>query len=317
MEIIKVVREYKPDLLLAVGGGSVLDATKFISAAASLDPSVDAWDIISKGAFPEKAIPVGSIITLPATGSEWNNTFVISREDRKEKNYGGAQITYPKFSIIDPRYTMTLPQRQIRNGLFDAMIHCTDQVITGDKCPMADNFFFSVMKELVDISTGLLQPDASLELHERLIVASEFAQNQIFAYGKTPYWEVHLTAQPLTPMYGIDHAATLAIVAPVLYERLKESRKETMAEAAEYVFGVHEGTVDQKADKFIEGIRNFAIKLGMPLKVSDFPNASKIQEGDVKFLVERALELGRGQQYGYNNELNAKVVEEILSKVVQ
>lgn len=212
---------------------------------------------------------------------------------------------------------MTLPARQLRNGLFDAMIHCTDQVISGEVSPMSDNFFFAIMKELVTISNDLMKPNSSLELHERLIVAASFAQNHLFAYGKAPYWEVHLTAQPLTPVYGIDHAATLSIVAPALYERLKESRKVTMAAAAEAVWRIHEGTVDEKADKFIECIRNFASKLGLPLKVSEFEHASKIHDGDVKIVTQKVMELVRSDKFGYNNEITEKVVEEILTKVIQ
>lgn len=315
LEIIKIVREYKPDLILAVGGGSVIDATKFIAAAACLDEFVVPWDIISKGAYAKTAVPFGTVLTIPATGSEWNNGYAIQRDDIQEKNNSGSQLVYPQFSLIDPRYTMTLPARQLRNGLFDAMMHCTDQVITSESAPMSDNFYYSIMRELVDISDGLMKPNSSLELHERLITAASFAQNHIFTYAKRPNWECHLVAQPLTPMYGIDHAATLSIVAPVLYEKVKKGRIQTMARAAERVFDVRSGTDEEKADKFVESLRNWAVKLGMPLKVSDCEYATKINPGDVQILTQKVKDLTHSFPYRFNDELTETVVEEIFNEV--
>ncbi|EAY09077.1 hypothetical protein TVAG_180510 [Trichomonas vaginalis G3] len=184
IEIMKVAKEFKPDLLLAVGGGSVLDGTKFISLAMHLDDSVDPWDIYIKNVRPATTTPVGAIMTIPATGSEWNAGAVVSRRSTQEKH--GGLLAYPYFSLLDPLYTMTLPIRQLRNGLYDAMAHCMDQVLTPDVVPMQDNFFYSVMRELVDISEPLLSKDHStLEIHERLICACSFALNFMFSLGKT------------------------------------------------------------------------------------------------------------------------------------
>ena len=124
IEIVKVAKEFQPNLLLAVGGGSIVDCTKFNSLAMNLDESIDPWDIATNGVRPEKKTPLGCIMTIPATGSEWNPGAVVSRRSTHEK------LAYPSLSLLDPLYTMTVPIRQYRNGRFDAMAHCIDQVLT-------------------------------------------------------------------------------------------------------------------------------------------------------------------------------------------
>jgi alcohol dehydrogenase YqhD (iron-dependent ADH family) len=156
-EIVAVVKAAKPDLLLAVGGGSVLDGTKFISSAAKLDDGVDAWDaIMIKHDFPATKVDVGSVLTLPATGSEWNSGFVISRRAIKMKLGSGCNLSFPVFSLLDPNYTLTLPARQLRNGVYDAITHCIDQYLTGQEVPIMDGYWITTFKELVDIGPEVI-----------------------------------------------------------------------------------------------------------------------------------------------------------------
>ena len=315
VEILKVVREWKPDLLLAVGGGSIIDGTKFIHAAQGLPESQDPWDLVTKPCDPHPTCALGVVLTLPATGSEWNNGFVLSRRSTHEKLSGTYNINYPLFSLIDPRYTMTLPVRQLRNGLYDSMCHCIDQVITPQVVPMQDNFFYSVMRELVEI-TPVLEEGSSLELHARLLQAASFALNYIFTLGKTSCWGIHMISHQLTAKYGIDHGATLAIDTPFFLEALFETRKETMAHAAEQVFDVREGSVDEKARAFISHIRAWIKKIGQPTKVSEWPGA-KIESGDVDEVVKMVMTSMGNHPFGYGGEVTEEVVRKVLTQAIQ
>ena len=315
IEILKVARELKPDILLAVGGGSIIDGTKFIHAALGMPEDVDPWELTYQKPNPQTTVKLGTVLTIPATGSEWNCGAVISRRAIKEKRSLKYQINYPWFSLLDPRYTMTLPTRQLRNGLFDAMCHCIDQVITPNVVPMMDNFFYSVMRELVDISEELLKPDSSLELHARLIQAASFALNYIFALGKQTCWGIHMIGHQLTAYYGIDHGATLAIVAPHLLKTFIKERTFTMARAAERVFDIREGNDDEKAKAFIEKISEWIVKIGQPTKVSEWSGA-EIKPGDVEKVTKMVMDSMSNKPFGYHGCVTEQIVKAILEKSI-
>ncbi|OHT13044.1 alcohol dehydrogenase, iron-containing family protein [Tritrichomonas foetus] len=317
IEIVASVKEFQPDLLLAIGGGSVIDGTKFISCAAKLDASADPWDVILiKKSFTGPTIPFGTVLTIPATGSEWNNGFVVSRRSMNWKSGCGFKQTYPVFSLLDPAYTMTLPVRQLRNGVFDAFCHCTDTVLTPQAPSMFDNFIFSVMKELVEIGPSVIKPDSSLELHERLIVAASFALNQIFSLGETGCYGVHKIGHMLTAKYGIDHGVTLAMVMPDLLKSQFEARKEKYAAAAEFVFNVRTGTVEEKAEALITNIEKFISDLEIPQKVGQWPGV-KIGENDVEEVTKMVMQQSAiGGTFGYMGSFDEETTREILKKVI-
>lgn len=319
MEIVEVVREFQPDLILSVGGGSVLDGTKFIGMAAKQPKGTDCWESICvKFNALNESFPVGSVMTLPATGSEWNYSFVISRRSIGWKvgvsRYSSA---YPIFSLLDPKYTMTLPVRQLRNGIFDAFCHCVDSFLTPYETPMFDNFWMSVCKELVDISLPLLQPNSSIDLHGRLIMAASFACNFIFGLGQPQCWAIHMIGHILTAQYGIDHGSSLAMVMPNFLETQFEARKVKYAKMAEFVFGVKSGSVEEKAHKLIENIRKWVKELGIPNKVSEWEGA-KIQKGDIDVVTKKIFKqsaLG-GSSFGVDSCATEPIVREVLKKVI-
>ena len=316
VEILKVAREFKPDILLAVGGGSIIDGTKFIRAAMGIPEDIDPWELTNHRLNPQPTVKLGTVLTIPATGSEWNFGAVVSKRATKEKKSVMYPINYPLFSLLDPRYTMTLPLRQIRNGLYDAMCHCIDQVITPASVPMMDNFFFSVMRELVDIGEKLIKPDASIELHARLIQAASFALNFIFTLGKDTCWGIHTIGHQLTAMYEIDHGATLAIVTPHFLKTFVKEREFTMARAAERVFKIHEGSDAEKAKKFIEKISEWIIKIGQPTKVSEWKGA-EIKPGDVEKVTKMVMESTGNAPFGYHGSVTEPIVKAILEKSIQ
>ena len=315
-EIVKVAREYKPDLLLAVGGGSVIDGTKFIHTALGLPESQDPWDILIKPVDSHPPCKIAAVLTLPATGSEWNCGFVLSRRETHEKLGKLLPHNYPYFSLIDPKYTMTLPARQLRNGLYDAMCHCIDTVITPYPVPMKDDFVYSVMRELVDIGVPLMQPNSSLELHARLIQAASFALNYILALGMPQCWAIHGIGHMLTARWEIDHGATLAIVTPILLQKFIKEREYKLARAAERVFDVRTGSDAEKAQAFITHISQWIKDIGEPSKVSEWEGA-KIEAGDVEKVTKMVMESKGNQPFGIDGCCTEQVVREILQKAIQ
>ena len=280
---------------------------------------VDYWEeILVNGKYPTEHFPVASVMTIPATGSEWNSNFVISRRSIKGKLAGGSTNTFPVFSLLDPRYTMTLPTRQLANGIWDAITHCIDQFLTPHQLPMMDDYWISTIKELVAIGPDLLKPNSSIELHERLIVAATFALNFVFTLGKADDWSIHMIGHQLTSKYGIDHGATLSIIAPYLLERKFEERKELMAKTAETVFNVREGTVDEKAHAFIEHVRKFIQEIGQPLKVSEykFPMISQLEAGDVDLVTKMVMDSVGGKPFGVDGSVSEADVHWILERVL-
>ncbi|OHS95227.1 alcohol dehydrogenase, iron-containing family protein [Tritrichomonas foetus] len=320
VEIVSVVKEFKPDVLLAVGGGSVIDGTKFIAVAATYEgENIDYWDeIIIKKSFQGTPLYFGAVLTIPATGTEWNHFFSVSRRSINWKAAATGYVNcYPQFSLIDPKYTMTLPVKQIRNGVFDAFTHCADFVLAPiDENKLFDNFMFSVMKELVEIGPEVVKPNSSLELHERLIVCASFALNTLFNLGRFGCFSIHHIADRLTAKYGIDHGATLSMVMPVFYEHTFEARKERFAAAAEFIFDVHEGTVEDKARLFLENVNKFIDSIGIAKKVSDWEGVT-INENDVDEVTNMVMEqTNKGQPFGCGNCGTPELVRSVLKKVI-
>jgi alcohol dehydrogenase YqhD (iron-dependent ADH family) len=314
IEIAAVAREWQPDLLLAVGGGSTLDGTKFIAAASQLEDPEAAWRIVTHREFPPKVIPIGAVMTLPATGSEWNAGFVTSRRSIGAKLPSGSPLTYPKFSLLDPTYTATLPVRQVRNGIFDAIAHCIDQYLTPTPLPLMDGYFLTTLRELVDIGPALVEPNPDIELRGRLIVAASFALNEVFSLGKETCWAIHMIGHQLTVKYGIDHGATLSIIAPPFLENQFEPRKAILARSAEAVFDVYDATPDEKGRAFIAKLREFIVRIGLPLKVSDWEGA-KVAEGDVEEVTRLVITSMHGP-FGWRRTITEDVVREVLTKVI-
>ncbi|KAK8842009.1 hypothetical protein M9Y10_026222 [Tritrichomonas musculus] len=319
MEICQVIREFQPAILLAVGGGSIIDGTKFLCAAAKLPEDQDPWEtIMVKHEAPAGAYKLGVILTIPATGSEWNNGFVISRREKGLKMGNSLSCTYPLFSLIDPQYTMTLPVRQLRNGVFDAFTHCVDQFLFPPVCSMFDNFWMSTMKELVEIGPNVIKQNSSLELHERLCVACSFALNMIFTLEKPPQWEIHQIGHQLTAFYEIDHGSSLAMVMPHFLESQFEVRKELYAKAAEFVFDVRDGNVEQKGHAFIQHVREFIKQLGMAETVSKWEGV-KINNGDIDKVTHEVMVQSSGSEdkpFGLNGCVTKQLVHSILEKVI-
>lgn len=273
MKAAEVVRNENIDFILAVGGGSVIDGTKFICLAAYHpgDPSVMLKAGFKKIRAEEtgKIIPFGSVLTLPATGSEMNSGGVISIGDGKYSFK--SDHAFPVFSILDPTVTFTLPRKQVANGIVDAFVHTTEQYLTYPvNARIQDRFAEGILLTLVEIGLPALEETDNYEVRANLMWAATMALNGLIGAGVPQDWATHMIGHELTARYAIDHAQTLAIILPALLNVRREQKKAKILQFAERIWNIYEGTEAERIDKAIESTRNFFESLGVRTRISDY-----------------------------------------------
>src|SRR5690554_356771 len=225
IKAIDIIKKEKIDFVLAVGGGSVIDGVKFIVSAALYEG--DPLDIFYRKHRPIKALPFGTVLTLPATGSEMNSGSVISRKETQEKMSFGSEATFPKFSFCDPTVITSLPERQIQNGVMDAFSHVLEQYLTyKHDAILQDKIAESILKTLVEIGPKVIANPNDYALASNFMWSCTMALNGLIAKGVPTDWVTHMIGHELTALYGIDHARTLAIIFPSLYSRSEEHTSE-------------------------------------------------------------------------------------------
>ena len=256
MRAVEQVRTEKLDFLLAVGGGSVIDGTKFVAAAV---PFVgDPWTILSAGAKIESAVPLASVLTLPATGSEMNNGSVITRKETKAKLAFMNPHVFPQFSILDPTKTYTLPPQQIANGVVDAFVHIVEQYLTYPVGGMVqDRFAEGLLQTLVEIGPKVLAEPENYENRANLMWVATLALNGLIGAGVPQDWATHMIGHELTAQHGIDHARTLAIVLPSLLNVQRADKRAKLLQYAERVWQIREGNEAQRIDAAIRQTAEF------------------------------------------------------------
>lgn len=270
MHAVEKIKSEKVDFLLAVGGGSVIDATKFIAAAA-LYTDGDAWDILSKHAKIKAALPFGSVLTLPATGSEMNSGAVIGRTDTEEKLVFSSPKTYPQFSFLLPDAAGTLPNHQVANGVVDAFMHVMEQYMTYPaNAPLQDRFAESILQTLVEIAPTVVENPANYDAMSNLMWCATMALNGLIGCAVPQDWAVHMMGHELTVLYGIDHGRTLAIIAPSHYRYNLEHKKAKLAQFGERVWGISNGTDTEKALAAITKMEAFFHSIGVKTRLSDY-----------------------------------------------
>lgn len=310
LEAVEVIKREKISFVLAVGGGSVIDAAKFIVAAAKYEGE-EPWNILSKREEVKAALPFATVLTLPATGSEMNAGSVISRRETKEKLAFMSPLVFPKFSILDPQVIDSIPDRQIANGVVDAFNHVLEQYITYPAAAaLQDRFAEGILQTLVEVGPRVLKDRADYEAASNFMWACTMALNGLIAQGVPTDWSVHGLGHELTALHGIDHACTLAIIGPNLYKHCFEGKKEKLAQFAERVAGVKKGSVEKKARKGIKFMKEFYHSLGINTKLSDYTDDYK---GTAKNIAKRFEErgwLGLGEQ----QSITPKDVKKIVRK---
>jgi len=257
LEALAIIKKEKVEYLLAVGGGSVIDGVKFLSAAALYEGD-EPWDILKNSIRTEKGMPFATVLTLPATGSEMNSGAVITRAETKEKRAMGGPGLFPKFSILDPAVVHSIPKRQLANGVTDAFTHVLEQYMTYPAgALLQDRICEGIMQTLVEIAPRIIADPTNYEAASNFMWSCTMALNGIIRLGVPTDWAVHMMGHELTALYGIDHARTLAILAPSHYRYNFEDKKEKLAQFGERIWGVTEGTLEEKAKAGIEKMEDF------------------------------------------------------------
>ena len=255
-------RREKSDLILAVGGGSVMDSAKLLSLALPVEG--DAWDFMTGVAKPQKAIPIINVLTLAATGSEMNNIAVISNLKENKKLPIRHPLIAPKHSFLNPEYTFSVDRNYTAYGLTDIIAHALEVYFGSGNAPLSDKFIISIIKEVIEISHDLLDNLENYELRARMMYAATNALNGLTLFGKEAGdWGVHSLGHILSLMYDTPHGASLSVMYPAWLKcKLKEIQEPLIIFGKE-VFGIQEPL------EIIEALRQYFISIGSPINLQE------------------------------------------------
>lgn len=305
MKAIALCKAEKVDFLVAVGGGSIIDATKFIAAGANFDG--DPWDCVTGKATLPPVIPFGAVLTLPATGSEMNEGAVISRRETNEKYPFHNAQGFPTFSILDPDTLASLPLRQVANGIIDTYIHTVEQYMTTPgSLKVMDYFAEGILKTLIEIAPRLMQEERSYADHADFMLAATMGLNGFIAMGVDEDWATHMIGHELTALHGLDHGVTLSIVYPGTMDVMRAEKEAKLLQYAARVWGIVEGTTAERIDEAIRRTEAFFQSLGVKTRLGDYG----IGEETIRTIVGRFEE--RGWRLGENKSVSPAVAEQIL-----
>lgn len=307
LKAVEIVKKQKISFILAVGGGSVLDAGKFIAAAACF-PGKDLWSILREcGANVKSALPVGAVLTLPATGSESNGNSVISRKATSEKLHFYSPYVYPVFSVLDPETTFSLPAKFVRNGIVDAFVHVMEQYMT---CPseagpsgalLQDRFAESLLQTLIETAPLTLKEPENYEARAVFMWSATLALNTLIGCGVPQDWSTHMIGHELTAFYGLDHAETLAIILPGVWKYKLAAKREKLEQYGKRVWNV------PTAEEAIVKTEAFFHSIGMPTRLGDYKIPA--QEAAEKI---RARFAERGVSWGEQGDIDSRAAGEII-----
>jgi NADP-dependent alcohol dehydrogenase len=307
MEAVKFAKQEKVTYLLAVGGGSTLDGTKFIAAAARFGGN-DPWDLLAKGATMTAALPMGAVLTLPATGSESNGFAVISRKSTGEKLAFGSDLCFPRFAILDPVTTLSLPQNQVRNGIVDAFMHVLEQYITYPvNGALQDRQAEAILQTLIEEGPKTLKNPQDYDTRANLVWAATQALNGWIGQGVPQDWSTHMVGHELTAFYGVAHAESLAIVMPSLFRHQMTKKVQKLAQLARRVWGVNEPNDQKAAELGIQKTEAFFHSIGMKTRLADYG----ISAQDAAMKVSDRFRT-RGTKVGEHSDIDAEATAKIL-----
>lgn len=305
MQAVELGRKENIDFILAVGGGSVVDGSKFI--AATICYNGEPWDLIQKRIKVEKTIPLGTVITLPATGSEMNCGAVISRKSTMEKLVLSTPLNYPKFSVLDPEVTFSLPKTQVAAGLIDTFIHTMEQYLTFPvDAKLMDRWAEGILQTVVEISPRVMDIRPDYDSMANYMLTATMALNDFIAMGVPQDWATHMIGHEITAFHELTHGYTLAIVFPQLLRVMKDEKREKILQYGARVWGITLGDPDDRIESTILRTEDFFRSLGVKTKLSDYG----IGEDTINKIVAR-FEI-RGTVLGENKTITPDKVEKIL-----
>lgn len=307
LKAVELARRERVDFLLAVGGGSVIDATKFIAAALDYGGS-EPWDILLDWSLVQSAMPFGAVLTLPGTGSEMNGGSVISNKGANQKLYFMSESTFPAFSILDPETTFSLPERQFANGTTDAYVQVLEQYLTYPAdAPLTDRYAEGLMLTILEEAPKIQADPRNYAARANLMWCATQALNGLIGCGVPQDWASHQIGHELTALYGIDHGRTLAVVMPRVLRHQKARKREKLLQYAARVWGILDGSEDDRIEQAVVRTERFFQSLGVGTRKADY----QIPAEAAKLVAERLA--ARGALIGEHMDLGRKEVEEILA----
>ncbi len=309
MRAVAQAQAAKIDFLLAAGGGSVLDGVKFM-AAALRHPAGDPWDFLLGRAAPRAAVPLGCVLTLPATGSEMNSGAVISRQwgGRMEKLFFLSDHVFPRFSILDPETTFSLPPRQTANGIVDAFVHVMEQYLTCPAgAPLQDRQSEAILTTLMEEAPKVMRNPADYDARANIMWCAAQALNGLVGCGVPQDWTTHGIGHELTALYGLDHARTLALIWPCVMRHQLRRKRAKLLQYAERVLGLRDGGADERVCRAIGQTVAFFRSLGMGTTMAE----CRVPETAPAAVAERLA--ARNVRLGEQGDLDSAAVAEIIA----
>lgn len=303
---IAFIKEKNINFLLAVGGGSVVDATKFIAAGVHFNG--EPWDILEKHAPVTSALPIGCVLTLPATGTESNGNSVITKAATQEKLAFGSPLVYPQFAILDPTTTYSLPRRQIANGVVDAFVHIMEQYLTYPvNAKVQDRFAEGLLLTLIEEGPKVLAQPNDYAIRANVMWAATMALNGLIGVGVPQDWATHAIGHELTAMHGLDHAQTLAIVLPALMNQQRAQKREKLIQYAKRVWNLSQTNDDELIDAAIAATKNFFEQMGVPTTFKGYG----LDGSSIPALVDNVIR-HNPNPLGEKGDITAEVTKKIL-----
>jgi len=269
MRAVELVKQEKIDFLLPVGGGSVIDGTKLIAAAVNFEG--EPWDIMAKNLPFHSALPIGCVLTLPATGTESNGNSVITKAATHEKLAFGNPLVYPQFAILDPTCTYSLPPRQVANGAVDAFVHTMEQYLTYPvDAKVQDRFAEGLLMTLIEEGPRSLSEPTNYAVRSNVMWAATMALNGLIGVGVPQDWATHMIGHELTAMHGLDHAQTLAVVLPAVMQHQRAAKRAKLLQYGRRVWNLNHTDEDELIDAAIAATRDFFERMGTPTRLSGY-----------------------------------------------
>jgi NADP-dependent alcohol dehydrogenase len=303
---IALIKEKNIDFLLAVGGGSVVDATKLIAAGVNFNG--EPWDILEKHATFTSALPIGCILTLPATGTESNGNSVITKAATQEKLAFGSPLVYPQFAILDPTTTYSLPTRQISNGVVDAFVHIMEQYLTYPvNAKVQDRFAEGLLLTLIEEGPKVLAQPKDYAIRANVMWAATMALNGLIGVGVPQDWATHCIGHELTALHGLDHAQTLAIVLPALMNQQREQKRGKLIQYGKRVWNLSDENEDEIIDAAIAATKNFFEQMGVPTTFKGYG----LDGSSISVLVDNVIR-HNPNPLGEKQDITAEVTRKIL-----
>jgi NADP-dependent alcohol dehydrogenase len=307
MKAVALVREKKIDFLLPVGGGSVIDGTKLIAASANFEG--EPWDILAKQQPFFSALPIGCVLTLPATGTESNGNSVVTKAATQEKLSFGSKLVYPQFAILDPTTTYSLPPRQIANGAVDAFVHIMEQYLTYPvDAKVQDRFAEGLLMTLIEEGPRSLKEPTNYSVRANIMWAATMALNGLIGVGVPQDWATHMIGHEITAMHGLDHAQTLAIVLPAVMQQQRIPKREKLLQYGRRVWNLQHADEDALIDAAIESTRQFFETMGAPTRLSGYGLSGESIPLLVDMLVKHNL-LNLGEHGDITPEISRRILE--------